>query len=501
MLKFKYIILLFFAFSFGIHSFAQNSFEVVLPALNEVIELGLNNNFDIKINHQLVEISKGESQSYKGAFDPIFGADVSTMSGISSDATFKNPSTADFYLYLPTKIGLNITTGVNYFRQYDLSDNGQSEIGNGTWLQVDIPILKGLGLNNKNLINYETSKLKLKTQEVTFDFEITQYIKNVVLAYASVYCYSQIYNSQKLIIDNFAQYKKDIEQKIDKEIIPASEIINVNAEMVQLNSELNTDFDKLRTSYVDLLKLLGQEKTIQDVKKISIPFSPPKISVDTIKVFVSRIMANIDEIAKNSLLYQKQELVEERLKMEVKAAKNETRHDLNLQLKYNYNSEELNGNWNNLLIFPKSTFPGSNYKATLNYQLPINNNRAKGMYIAKNEEYNLEKESTGKFLFEIKKDIENVSSSLLSSLEVFNMQKDISELRAKAYSNELLKYRTGNSTQLDVLNAHRSFTGSLLAVHSMEYTVINYLVTLKFLCNQIPKNSTELNSFHVFSTY
>lgn len=488
-----------FLICWSIGSNAQTVTKVIIPGMNEMIETGLANNYDIKINHHMVEISKGEMKSYKGAFDPELGVDYTTSYGISTDAESKDPTNADLYLYVPTKLGVDVTTGLSYFRQYDLTQNSQSEIANGAWLQVDIPLLKGLGNSNQNLINYEISKLKLETTKIDFDYKVTALIKDIVLSYTKVFSQFQLYKSQESIIENFGEYKSDIEQKIDKQIIPAAESINVNAEMAQLKSEENTIFDDLKSDYLDLMKLVGEDAEIKNVKEFQVLFLMPEINSNEIQEYVDGVLNNLDEVAKQSLLVGKQESEKERVRNELYATKLNLRNDLDLKLKYNYYSEEINGAWNNYLIFQNSTYPGSSYEATLTYRLPFRNNVAKGRFMAKQEEYQLEQEYYNKLIFELKKDIENVAVSLLNSLDVYTMQKEISDLRGKAYANEKLKYRNGNSTQLDVLTAHRTFTQALLKVHSMEFGVVYNLVMLKFLCTQIPKNSEELSGFNVFN--
>lgn len=470
-----------------------------IPSLPEVIGIGLENNYAIKLDGRRIEAARGEWISYKGAFDPVVGFDGSSLSGIQPDMEKKDASSLDLYLRIPTGWGVSFTAGLNYSRLYDLTNQGVSEFANGVWTQLDIPLLQGFGKYNRDRMNRQIARLKLLASRVTFDYTTTTFIKDVILSYAQVYCNYQSYLSQRAIIYDFRQYKNDIRQKIEKNLIPAADMINVDAELISLESDLDTYALALKTSCNELMKLVGTDiAPPADPAAFSMPFSFPAIDESKIRSYILHVQHEEEAILQKSLPFQKQKLEEESAFKEVKAAKNEKKHQLNFQFKYNYFSEKINGNWHSFFIFPESKYPGSSYLFTLNYRFPLGNHKSKGYYMAKKEAYDMQKESTRQVLFEQRKAIDENIMSLTSSTEMYTVQTKMAGLYQQVYANEVLKYSIGQSSQMNVLKAHQDFVKSSIVIYEKEYRLISDWIALKYLCDELPKTSSELKIFTVF---
>jgi outer membrane protein TolC len=473
---------------------AQTHSEVTLPTLQEAIEVGLKNNYDIKINQRSVEISKGEKQAAKGAFDPILAAKISAISGVSHLAEMKNPQHSELSLLLPTQWGVNATTGLSYSRISNIIYPVQS--ANGAWIQLDLPILKGLGKTNKNFIDYQVAKLNLDATQANFDYEIMRFIKDAALAYLNVFYKNQAYNTQSQIIIELEEYKNSLQLKIDNNTVPATEIINISTELAQIKSDRSTSFAEVKNAYVAYLQILGLESAPLDMDCLLTPFIRPILHDERMKNYVSNAIFRKNDIVHQSPAFKKQEIMEASLLQEATSAKYEKRHDLQLQLRYNYNhySESDHGISNPFWGYPQSVFFGSTYLLTLSYKLPIGNNTAKGNYLSKINEYESQKTVNDQLVTEMENNIEIQSNNLLNSIEVLDMQKEITKFREQVYHNEVLKYDQGNSTQIDVINSHREYMEAALAIHSKEYIVISNWLNMKFLCNDIPQNAEQLTS-------
>lgn len=470
-----------------------------LPSLREVIGIGLENNYAIKLDSRRIEAAKGEWTSYKGAFDPVLGLDGSTMWGIQPDMEQKDPTEVNMFIRVPTVWGVSLTTGLNYSRLYDLTNQGVSEFANGVWAEIDIPLLRGLGKYNRDRMNRQIARLKWQASRVAFDYTTTTFMKDVILSYAQVYCNYRSYLAQRAIIDDFRQYKNDIRQKIDHNLVPAADMINLEAELISLEADLNTYALALKTSYTELMKLVGKEMNVSiDPASFSMPFSFPALDATKVQAYVREVQREKESLIKQSLPFLKQKLEEESALKEVKAAKNETKHQLDFQFKYNYFSEKINGNWNSFLIFPESKYPGSSYLFTINYRFPLGNRKSKGYYMAKKEMYDMEKETTRQLAFEQGKDIDETAMSVVNSMQLYSLQTKVAGLYEKAYANETVKYAIGQSSQMNVLKAHQDFVRSSIVIYEKEYRLISDWITLKYLCNELPKTSSELNSFTLF---
>lgn len=488
-------IIVLFAARMTNHVVAQTNAEIMLPTLLESIEIGLKNNYDIKNNQLQVEKSKGDKQSAKGVFDPSLNVNVSTMSGILLPDKDRNPSSLNLSLTVPTKLGINASTGFVSSQTKDPTNNDATQLVNGTWLQLDMPLLKGIGKSNMNLLNQNIAALNLASTQVSFDYEVTRFIKNVTLAYLKIVYKDRANKDHEVIIHDLEAYKDTLQQKINNNTVGSVEILNVKAELAQLKSDLNSAYNEIKNDYLDYRKLLGLETASLTTQNFAAPEAPPAMEGAEIKRYVSDVLIRKSDIARQSLAFKKQKLKEESLSKEVKIANYAKRNDLSLQLRYNYYSEVDGGRWNSFWIYPQTSSypPGSSYLLTLTYKLPFGNNAAKGAYMAKKSDYEFQKTSNEQLLFEMETNVETLSNDLLNSVEALETQKEIAKLREQIYLNEVSKYHE-HTTQMNVLNAHQGYMESLLTIQLKEYAVYSNWLNLKFLCNDIPQNFEQLSA-------
>lgn len=479
---------------------AQDTTTNVLPSLKKVIEIGLENNYDLRTNKKIVNISKGEMRAYDGAFDFSLGADLNLLPGIQPTVESQDEYSLNLYLNKPTKIGVNLTTGISYLREINLQlDKSPSENVNGVWFQMDIPLLRGLGKYNVNFTNYKVSELQVKAKIINFDYETTLFIKNTILAYATVLNNTQISNNYKKSFVDISKFQDDLQLAADRGIIPKSELLINKAEMNQIESELKSAKDNLSSSYVNLMILLGEQTEVINIDSIHYDDSIPNILLDSLQLFVNTLVKNRDSIVRNNLNFIQQTVIQESASLQLNAAKNSILNDLDLQLKYNYYAMELNKPMSDYYVFNSSTYPGSSYMVSLNYTLPFGNNQARGSFIVKSEEFNMQQIITDQLLFEYKKAIENTAISLIAAYKIFVLNIDNLNIRKIIFNNEMLKYKTGNSDQFNLLKVRQDYIQTAIEVYDAEYAFIELLVNIKFLCNKIPRNTLELEIFNLYS--
>ncbi len=479
---------------------AQDTATATLPSLKKVIELGLENNYDIKISKKLIDISKGEMRAYDGTFDLSLGADLNLLPGIQPTVASEDEYTFDMYLYQPTKIGLNFSTGVTYLREINLGiTDSPTENVNGVWLQMEMPLLKGLGKNNTDFTSLKISELGVTSQLLSFDYETTVLIKDLILAYTKVLYTGKVCTNYQDFLNSLNALQNDLQLEADRGLIPNAELLINSAEISLIKSHLKSAQNDLTSSYIELMVLLGEKTKAKYIEKINYNFSILVTPKDSLRAFANTLVNNRDSIVRENLSFVGQTLNQEGAALQLKEAKNGILNDLNLQLKYNYYAMELNQPFDDYLVFGKSTYPGSSYMLSLNYTLPFGNNQARGTFLARTEEYNMQQDITEQLHFEMKKAIENNAFSLLDSYTIYELEFNNSKIRKEIYDNELLKFKTGNSNQINVQQVRRDYIESTLNVYQSELTYIELLLNIKFLCNKIPKNTVELEEFRLLN--
>ena len=478
---------------------AQKQDSIILPSIKDVIAQGLNANYDIKITKKTMDIYEGITKSYSGAFDPNIGFSTDYLGGIDPTIQFKDKFKMDLYYYQNTKLGINFSTGTNFMRLTDISNQNDLENINGLWFEMGIPLLRGLGSYNKTTVNLKISKLKYNSTKINFEYEITYFIRNVILAYTKLYIDQQLINSYDTILSDLNKVFSDLEIEVSKNIIPKAELIIVNTSIKQVESKRQLALTQMNNSYLELMKLLGQENVPEIIHSVKMPYLIPDFELDNVKLYVVQKIANKERIIKNSLEFMNQENRKNIAEYELKSAKNEKLNDFQLKLKYNYYAMETNVDWNNSIVLGSGYYPGSSYGLTLNYLLPIGNNNKKGLYISKMEEFDMENQQTEKLVFNKEKELQDVGNSLLGAIKLYEMQKEIAKLRWQVYKNEMLKYNIGKSTQMDILTSNENYVKAIINLKEIQMSMIDLFINFKFLCNQIPRSSSELSQFSVFS--
>ena len=495
---FKIVVLILFFVGQTGNLCAQDSIKVNVPDIFAIIETGLQNNYNINVNRKMLDISKNEIRIYKGAFDPILKLDMEMLPKTQPGLDFKDKYSTSLSFVKPTKTGISIAAGLDVNNGYNLNNPTKLYSTSGFWFDLEIPILKGLGKNNRNLINYRLSKLKYETHQVNFKYEITRFIKDATLAYINLHIQNELYVKHMEIHQNLKKYRSDIKAQVDDGFVPATELINLDVEIMQFKSNISRSINKLNSSYINLEILIGSDSKHNAISAVEMSFAVPKINNNSIKIYIDGQMSDLDNIVKNALDIIKQNNIEESSKLEMKAAKKDKLNDFNLSLRYN-NYSYVTGKSREINVFQNSSYPGASYTVGLNYTLPFRNNKTSGYYLAKLDEHKMEQTISEQLKFEKKKELENTAASLLNILGIYKMQDEICSLRIKAFKNEQLRYQIGNSTQMNVLNTHRDYSDAELNRINLKYQFLENWITFKFICNEIPTNTTELVKFDLFN--
>ncbi len=474
--------------------------SITLPKLNELIEIGLINNYDIQISKKRIDISKGALRSSEGVFDISLGADLNLEPGIQPDTDTEDYYSFDLSLNVPTKVGMNFTSGFSYLREIDLGDtDSPTDNVNGVWLQMDMPLLKGLGNYNTNLTNLQLAELEVTYSQVNFDYETTLLIKNILTTYYTVLTFNNICDNFRTILKGLNSLQNDLSLEVESGLVAKSELLVNQAEINLLTAQLRSANNTLNSAYINLMTLIGQKGEVQYVETLDVYKKPIFTAKDSLHYYLKFMIKNRDSIVRENLTFAEQVLNQQNADLQLKEAKNGVLNDLSLQLKYNFYAIEENEAFDDFIIFGKSSYPGSSYLISLNYTLPFGNNVARGTYTVKTEEYNLQQEVTDKLVFEMKKSIENTSLSILDSYAIYDMYLHNIEVRKQIYNNELVKFKEGTSTQIDVLQVRRDLIETTEDFYSAQLNYIKLLINLKFICNKIPRNSSQLEYFNLFS--
>ncbi len=477
----------------------QSSQSISLPAINKVIAEGLETNFNLKILKKGIEISEVNIDAHRGAYDPVLGLNSFLLKGKSPDMQFANKSNFDLYYYQNTKSGLNFNTGANLLRFDGLQQQTETFNLNGVWFELGVPLLKGLGKNNPENVNLRISQLQYSNSKVKFESRVMNYIKGLAQVYSSLIVTQNLINNYNIIISDLDSSYKDYEALVEKNISPRTELLVVKTALVQVESHKQLAITKLNNQYFELLQLLGKEGDKVYVSDIKSTNNKVEFDEAKVKAYVSTKFSLIDSLIKNAPDYNYLTTEKNVAAFKMDAAKNEKLNNLELKLKYNYYSEKSNVDWGNSIILGETNFPGSSFAVTLNYSIPVMNRTLKSKYIAQMKSFEISDDQLQKFELERRNDIRNFGFQLIDAVHQYEIQKEIMDLRKQVYENEIIKYKHGQSSQINVLTSNENYVNTLLSLNEAQLHMLLVLIDFKYLCNELPSNPSQLNNYKLFA--
>ena len=177
----------------------------------------------------------------------------------------------------------------------------------------------------------------------------------------------------------------------------------------------------------------------------------------------------------------------------LKNAQNQKRNPLNLDVRVsNFGSYE-NGDFNLRSTF--NSTPGTSLLVTLTHLFPIKNQQQKGAYLEQLTEYDVSKTNLNQYLYESKINAEINISLLKQKLVIFDDVQSLVSISEKVWTDEIEKYKLGNSTLTDIIIARDDHYNAKKSFVQLKYDILKTYINIKYILGELPKNEEELNDF------
>lgn len=448
---------------------------------------------------------------------------------LNSEMLFQNQNTSIFdtnpkkqYLDQFKTNTFNLTTGLRkrfrsgqiaqfdikyYFNNNNFPFNQYGQaiapyFGNHTGLlnfSITQPLLRDRGYQ-MTTASERVSKLYIEYNHENYDFNTSYEVMQIGYAYWN---YLVAFKNYEVYIQNEKRVKNVLD--ITKELVkadkkPAGDLIQVEADLAKQESFTAIAKQNLYNAQLNYGRAIGLSN--EESILLDIPMNP----------FTSIIESGYDKTLNNSL-YQELALknrndikglkkIQESLEIQNQFSKNGLKPRLDLTgFAFLGSSTTGNGLDQSLASFTNSEGKDIGIGAKLTFQIPVNNNQAKGNFIKTKTELESQTISLENSIRNVNLNIEIALNNLHNRALVLEKTKVALNLYEQTFNNEQIKFQTGLTTLLNLILFQERLTYAQIEYNNAQQQFSNAILNLRnetgtLLSKEEKAFKIELNSFY-----
>ncbi|MCK5680904.1 TolC family protein [bacterium] len=465
-----------------------------------VLREGLQNNYDIRLQKLAQEKSSFIVLQMQGYTTPYFSFDLTTGEGVDPTISNDGGNIFEVNFVVPTNLGIDFYTGVHAESSKLL--NPDMHFNNfGGWAGVKMPLLRGLGGDSPENAAIRSAKVSLQASDQKLSNEIMGYFRDLQSAYLTLKRDANKYAIEVLALAQARKHQQKIRELIDGGELPEVEQNRTIAHVIDYEQQLNRAKLNTLNSYYALKRLTGvrNQAILLEIPEVvsNIPDPDPK----RIKDLIARYSAIDDATIMSTPVYKSISLLTDIAKIQLDKAENQKLDQFDLDFRVSWFEMTTNAHYGDLF---GTDYPGTSAVLSLNYTLPVKNVQQEGAYLAQQTEYRSRKLNLEQLLFETKLQIQRILMSLQQSLELYERDRKLVDVRKQSWRDEIVKLKLGSATQIDIILSFDTYTLSTRTLNELKFTIHDLIVKLKYFLGELPADEKQLNSFSLsnyFSTY
>lgn len=456
--------------------------------LMETVRLTVANQPDILLQEQQVEIQQGFLETETGKFDINLGLQASherddaplaaTEQQIVRDSSLLTETTAyRAYLQKLFRTGVTITPSVqNTITDYSPSSYDPTATGRVDFL-ITVPLQRGLGV--------EATGAGETAARLLHEASILQLRQTVALAvYGTVLSYWNYLATRETLdtLEDSEERARTILNQV-QELVAGDEVPAGDLEQLRANLENKTG-NRIATE----LQLLQAQQSLGlamgipfgDFRSLPLPADPfPDFDMAS----VEKMEASSDRLLQTSLSnrgdYLAAEKIRESANVQVTAARNALKYQLDLSLNLGYQGLEEDRGLRPVFTPLYRNVPGASASVLLQFLFPLENRAARGALRQSSASLQQTGIQMDDLIRKIQSGVHVALHALKSSaLQLQRAREAISSYRL-AVQNERDKFALGTATLLDIVNMEDKLTSALLSKVSAHAAYAAAIVELR----------------------
>ncbi len=477
-----------------------NVSAAVKVEFESVLREGMQNNYDIRLQKLDLEKSSFNVLQTQGLTTPYFTFDLTSGEGV--DPTVTNTGTIYFEenFVVPTSRGIDFYTGIHA----ESSENLQPTMNFnnfGIWAGVTMPLLRGLGENSPANTAIRSASITNEASDQQLSDEIMSYFRDLQTAYLAL---KHGVDQYEINAQSLAQAKKH-QQLIRKLIaggaLPKVEDNQTTVHVIEYEQRLNQAKLAALDSYYALRQLIGvkDESILLEIPDAVSNVPEPNLKrMDDLIVKYSSID---DTMIKSTPYYKNVSLLSDVEKLQLDKAENQKLNQLDLEVRVSWFQMTDSARYADAF---DSDYPGASALLTLNYTLPVKNVQQEGAYLAQQAEYRSSKLNLEQLLFDTRVQIQRMVMNLQLLTSHYERDRELVDVRKQTWKDEIVKFKLGNSTQIDIIQSFDNYFASARTFNSRKFRIHDLVIKLKYLLGELPGTEKQMNNFSLanyLSTY
>ena len=494
-------------FSSGIYS--QSSSEIEF-----LIEAGLKDQPSIKISKDQIILSNGLLQELKGDFNPTLNfslqrsQDIYPETKIYREGYVDDPSASyrsDLFSYNleVTKLfknGLYLSPGVTLINNgKDASYRLLKSLGEGeyltnrsnVYLKATQPLLRGRGKDYYSA-QIETQQLNVSATEWDFYYNVSFQVYNILSSYLEFVGNANNLKIQTSVKDNLMKFREQLSQLADKDIIPQSELVLINANVSSQTAAVR------QSNYFKALYLNRLTESIgwHNEEGIRLPLSPDTFSFPALNLYDSSsyVAYWISEATKNrgDIIASTKRL--EAAKRNIQFAERNNLPTLDLTASIGYNGIYESNSVEQYLSPIYSNIPGMSYTIGVTFSRPFGMDNMKGNLARTVATKDINEQYLNQSILNLEQSISSAYTEVINYHGAAAESKKAVQFHKKALDNEYIKLKLGSSTVVNLIQVQRNYTLSQSSYNNYLKFLYQAIIKFRLQVGEIAKftNSKEI---------
>lgn len=465
-------------------SAAQNATRLL-----DCVQAALKHHVQIDFKQLDIEKAKGAYQEAAGEFDTRIqtqashGQTQTPLTSADQQASHHHElqeleSTYSLGLSKEFRTGLNLSPQIQTTRNEKHASPTVPASSSGVYLKATLPLLRGLGAK-ANAARETAAKLDIQNSKQDLQHTMSQVVRDVTTAYWQyVSTYHQLQEHRKAE----QRARKLFEQTkllVEGGERPAAEMDEVRANLAEKETtRIASEQDLLQSR-----QKLGLAMGVSFQRMRSLP--PPADSFDILQPSAAQL-SKINESALLSYAVQNRSDLQASRGREESAAAREKHYQnqllprMDVGMKAGYQGMEEGSSYRTMAKAPYSNVPGASWQVSLTYEFPIANRQARGRLSQQRVVKKRQMLSSRELARTVRSNVHTTLSILQNALQELQNARQTVRLYSQAVDNQLMKYKMGMGTQIDVITTQENLTQARLNQVNAQLKYAQALTDLRF---------------------
>ncbi|MFO7717173.1 MAG: TolC family protein [Desulfohalobium sp.] len=451
--------------------------------LLEYVRTALTHQVDIDRSRLDIDNAQGALLEASGTFDTSIEAQAEHGQTDTPTLGPQDPQTeyaSRYTLGLKKELrsGLTLTPQVETTRQDDGRPQTPTASSSGAYLIATLPLLRGLGAE-ANAGLERAARQDVQNARAELKHTMNQVVREVSKAYWQyVRDYQQLQQYRKAE-QRAEELFRQTKALVEADELPAAELEDVRANLSKKATTRITSNQAFLQSRQNLGLALGIPFTqIRDLP-------PPQTDFEQIHLAPKRVHrlhspALIEQaLANRNDLYAAKGRIDSAQRRE-KFYENQLLPRVNLGMKAGYEGLEEGAPYSTMADAPFSPAPGASWQISLQYEFPVANRQARGRLNQHQVARRQQILSHQELARTVQTNVHTTTAVLRNAFrEIQNAEQTI-DLYTQSVENQLMKYKMGMGTQIDVITTQDNLSQARLNKISAQYKYAQALTDLRF---------------------